>query len=205
MAVVTLIVGPAERFTSTRSGTPRAGIVASLVVLVALMGVTQRLHRDGPLDERSPGAGVVVDAFPAGSDVTFGLATLTSTGDDAITITAIEPLLGNPSLEVFDGIRVRGPDRISQGFNTFDVKPGWPPPLGSQAGPGATIAPDGGIGLAVMVPVRVPSEDQGIGELDGVRVSYLAGGYSYTEDVYIRLALCPTEQNAACIDYDPDP
>jgi len=203
VAVVTTIVPPAERFASTRPGTPRAAIVVSLVVLLTLMASTQRLHRDGPLDENDGGAGVVVDAFAAGSDVTYGLVTLTSSGDEEITITALEPLPGDPSLEVFDDLRVTGPERLSRGFNSFDVEQGWPPPHGSRAGPGATIAPDGGIGLEALVPVRVPSAADGIGVLEGVRVSYTAGGYSYTEDVRVRLVLCPTEQNAACIAYDP--
>ena len=135
------------------SGT--AGIVAAVVAV----GVLALQPQPGSVIGGGS-AGVVVDAFPAGSTVTYGLQTI-GNGDPerAIELISIEPRIGTPSLDVRGPAMLAGPDRVDVlGAGMFDVLPGWPiAGLELSAVSGTTVAAGIETAYEVVVPVTVPT------------------------------------------------
>jgi len=175
-------------------------VVGVLAVAVAGAAVlSQRQRTGGPLaggDE----AMIVVDAFEAGSLVTYGLQNLTNSGHDEITVRDVKVLVGSPPVVLIDDdVMAYGPSRlVGSDSNLFDVRAGWPP--GGDAVPaiGATIAPNDRIGLELLIGVRVPSVDEGIGTLEGVTVRYTAGGREFVRTFHLTMTICPRGHVAKC-------
>ena len=172
---------------------------ALLVAVTAwLVAVAQRPQQGGPLGGGDE-AGIVVDAFYADSAITYGLQNLTNSGPDEILIEDIEILLGDPGLKILGDVWAYGPSRVErEGFNLFDVREGWPP--GDHAAPlvGSTIAPSDHIGLELLIGLRVPSVDEGIGTLEGVSVAYTAGGTEYVKTFHVAMTICPRGHAGKC-------
>ncbi len=176
---------------------------STCVLIVALVAwLVLRTTPGGPL-QGSDNAGVVVDAFPAGSWVTFGLQDLTSHGGDRISIERVDVLQGDRPLEVADQIEAIGPERLAQrGYNLFDVAPGWPRPAGKPV-EGMTIDAGDTVGLELYIGVRVPDVEAGIGTLAGVKVTYRAAGVRYAKTFHTELTICPAGNSAKCDAYEP--
>lgn len=183
-----------------------AGLLGVLLALcAALIARGDGREQGGPLGGGSD-AGIVVDAFSAGSEITYGLQNLTNSGPDEIVIDGVDVLLGEPGLEVVDDVLAYGPSRLETfGYNTFDVQEGWPPTGDAAPLVGASIAPFDRIGLEVLVGVRVPSLGDGVGTLDGVRVAYTAGGRQYVRTFHLAMTLCAHERAHACDSAVPKP
>ncbi|MCR6705161.1 MAG: hypothetical protein NVV66_10840 [Cellulomonas sp.] len=182
----------------------RISIAASAIL--AIVGVTAwlvfRTVPGGPL-EGSDNTGVIVDAFPADTWVTFGLQDLTNPSDKDITVEHIEVLFGEIPLQIADPIDAIGPERVLQrGSNLFDVAPGWPRAAGKPV-EGMAIRAGDDIGLELYIGVKVPDAQSGIGTLAGVRVTYRAGWLRYAKTFRTELTICPQGDAAKCDSYEP--
>jgi hypothetical protein len=150
----------------------------------------------------------VVNAFPAGSTVTYGLQTLSNDSPhDAMQITSVAVRQGEPALEILGEAALLGPERVeAMDAGAFDVLAGWPPVDGVEPQPaeGARVAAGAISEYEVVVPLRVPSQEQGIGIIEGFVIEYEAGGVRYREETSMTLVLCPIEESTACEEFDPD-
>ncbi|GEA86026.1 hypothetical protein CWIS_12655 [Cellulomonas sp. A375-1] len=210
-----MTAAPGESYTDAAPDVPlvqprraarRVGAWAATTVAVVAVALTAwlilRTVPDGPL-EGSDDAGVVVDAFPAGSWVTFGLQDLTNPGDEDIIIEHVEVLFGDVPVEVAEQIDAIGAERVDQrGYNLFDVADGWPRPAGKPV-EGMTIDAGDSIGLELYIGVKVPDARVGIGTLAGVRVKYRAAGVRYGKTFRTELTICPLGSAAKCDAYEP--
>ena len=179
-----------------------AGTTVAVVAVALVAWLIVRTVPGGPL-EGSDDAGVVVDAFPAGSWVTFGLQDLTNPGDEDIIIEHVEVLFGDVPVDVAEQIDAIGAERVYQrGYNLFDVADGWPRPAGKPV-EGMTIDAGDSIGLELYIGVKVPDARVGIGTLAGVRVTYRAAGVRYGKTFRTELTICPLGSAAKCDAYEP--
>lgn len=195
---LTRVRGAAARHGVTRR---KAGAGACAIGILLAGGVAwywqQPLHH-GPLDG-SDDFGVFVDAFPAGAMVTYGFVGLTNDGDAEITIEHVEPLPGEPGPEIVEQVYGAGPERLDYPRRPamFDVEAGWPWPDGEPI-EGMTVRPGGGLGVELLIGVRVPSAEEGARSVAGVRVTYRAGGRHYVETYRSDLVLCPSGHAGLC-------
>lgn len=86
-----------------------------------------------------------------------------------------------------------------------DVLPGWPieglEPIDVE---GAVIPAGARAHVEVVIPLRVPDVEQGVGVFEGFTVEYESGGRRYREDTDIALVICPSEDHGACDSFDPE-
>lgn len=159
----------------------------------------------GPL-EVAESSGVVVTAFPAGSTVTYGLQHISNNGTEPLTLTRVVPLIGEPTLEVVDEPQLLGPDRVDVlGAALFDALAGWPVRgVEHHQVDGAVVPPDGSTHFEVVVPVRVPTVEEGIGRVDGFVIDYESDGQRYRVRTSTALVLCPSENPQACEEFEPE-
>lgn len=193
----------------SRSRLPLFGVGAGLAligVVAVVVASTSRPHTDGPL--ASGDAGAIVNAFEAGTVVTYGMQTLGNDSPDAtIELISVSVRMGDPAVELLGEPVLLGPERVSaMDAGVFDVLPGWPPveDLASQPVRGAAIAAGQRLMYEVIVPLRVPDVDQGIGVIDGFIVEYEVDGRRYRDETNMVLVICPIEDYSACEAFDPN-
>ena len=179
------------------------GAVLAVAVALAVFWLSQRTWSGGPLDG-SDGGGIVVDAFPAGSSFTYGLQNLTYSGDDEITVESVRLVPGDPSIpELGEAVMAYGPSRLDgRLYNLFDVRAGWPPGNDAVPAAGARIRAQDDIGLELLVGLRVPSVEQGIGTLSGVTVTYRADGHRYRKTFRTSVTICPAGHDEKCDSFE---
>lgn len=202
MTLVDAVVAP-QRVPRMRRFAPVLAVAALAGAVAVVAVLTSRPHSGGPIGSGS--AGVVVNAFPAGSTVTFGLQTLGNTSPDAtIELISITPRTGDPSVQVLESPMLLGLERVqAMDAGSFDVQAGWPVPgLDPVPVRGATIPPDSRSVFEVVVPLVVPDVEQGIGRIDGFVIDYEANGRRYRDVTDMVLVICPLEDYSACTEFE---
>ncbi|MCL3859835.1 hypothetical protein [Actinotalea sp. K2] len=183
----------------------RSQLLGGAVVVAALGAAALLLARpatDGPLDVAYE-AGVVVQAFPAGSTVTYGLQILGNTSrTSTIELVSLTPVLGDPPAEVLGEAMLLGPERVEAlGVGGFDVMAGWPPagvtPLEVA---GQLVPPQTNAHYEVVLPVSVPQDGMVI--IEGFDVEYRVEGRPYRERSSTTLVLCPVESYQQCLEFE---
>jgi hypothetical protein len=174
------------------------GAAVLLTAAAVAIQISQHPTNGGPLGGGDD-AGIVVDAFEAGTPITFGLQHLTNEGASEISVDGIDVLFGDPAVETMGDVLAYGPERLNASeTNLFDVRAGWPPGGNAFQAAGATIAPNDPIGLELLVGVTVPSVETGIGTLSGVTVRYHADGQDYVKTFHTGATICPKGHAERC-------
>lgn len=180
-------------------------VIAIIGALVAALLWNARPRAGGPLAVGS--GGVVVNAYPAGSTVTYGLQTLGNDSPSAeIELVSVTVRIGEQAVGLLGEPELLGPERVEvMDIGSFDVLPNWPPEGAPATRPvaGAVIGPGERSTYEVVVPLRVPSIDERIGVIDGFVVEYTVDGRRYRELTDTVLVICPIEDHAACDAFDP--